>query len=264
MSSDGLDLKSFKIPLGRVAPLTTFKTRQGDTLSYRLYPAWSEDLVILYHGVGSDSRYMCMLASALAEAKVATVVTPDFRCHGGSRELSDNFSAKQLEVDLEELIIHLKSQRSVTRIILAGHSMGGGFALRIAVSDIRQQFAKFVAIAPYLPPDFKVHVPGYAGWITLTDDGGFQVNMAEVFRSGQEKLQYSAQFVQAVSPPHDLLSRLENLKPVVHIVSGEKDEVNQAVRYQEIFAPLNVPVDIVPGLNHLTIVAKPASYLAVF
>lgn len=264
MSSDGLDLKSFKIPLGRVAPLTTFKTRQGDTLSYRLYPAWSEDLVILYHGVGSDSRYMCMLASALAEAKIATVVTPDFRCHGGSRELSDEISGNQLEIDLEELIIHLKSQRSVTRITLAGHSMGGGFALRIAVSDIRQQFAKFVAIAPYLPPDFKVHVPGYAGWITFKGDGGFQVNMAELFRSGQEKLQYSARFVQAVTPPHDLLSRLEKLKPVVHLVSGEKDEVNQALRYSEIFAPVSVPVDIIPGLNHLTIVARPASYLAAF
>ena len=264
MSSDGLDLKSFKIPLGRVAPQKTFKTRQGDTLSYRLYPAWSEDLVILYHGVGSDSRYMCVLASALAEAKIATVVTPDFRCHGGSRELSDKISANQLEIDLEELIIHLKSQRSVTRIILAGHSMGGGFALRVAVSDIRKQFAKFVAIAPYVPPDFNVHVPGYAGWITFNDQGGFDVNMAELFRTGQEKLHYSPEFVQAVTAPKDLLSRLETLKPAVHIVSGEKDEVNQAARYQEIFASVKVPVDIIPGLNHLMIVAKPASYLAKF
>ncbi|NUN05882.1 MAG: alpha/beta hydrolase [Bdellovibrio sp.] len=264
MSSDGLDLKSFKIPLGRVAPLTTFKTRQGDTLSYRLYPAWSEDLVILYHGVGSDSRYMCLLAAALAEAKIATVVTPDFRCHGGSRELSDKISGQQLEIDLEELIVHLKSQRAVSRITLAGHSMGGGFVLRVAVSDIRQQFAKFVAIAPYLPPDFNVHVPGYAGWITFDEQGGFRVNMAELFRTGQEKLSYSAEYVQAVAPPPQLLSRLENLKPAVCIVSGERDEVNQAIRYQEIFAPLKVPVDIVPGLNHLTIVAKPAPYLAKF
>lgn len=264
--SDGknLDLRSFKIPLGKIAPQESFRTRQGDVLSYRLYPAWSEDLVVLYHGVGGDSRYMCVLASALATAGIATVVTPDFRCHGISASLSDLISPSQLEIDLEELLIHIKMQRAVSRVTLAGHSMGGGFVLRVATSDLRSQFNKFVALAPRLPASLQAFYPNYGGWITPDDHGGFSVNMAEMFRRGDEKLHYSAEYLAAVSAPENVLDLLTAYKSPLTVITGGEDEVDVPARHQEIFSALGVPVFIMPGLTHLTLVSKPDAYLSRF
>lgn len=258
-----LDLRSFKIPLGKLAPRESFRTRQGTLLSYRIYPAWSEELIVLYHGVGSDSRYMCVLASALAESSKATVVTPDFRCHGESLGLSDQISPQQLEIDLEELIIHLKMQRAISRVTLAGHSFGGGFALRMAVSDLRRHFGRFVALAPYLPPSLGAFCEGFGGWVTPTEQG-FVVNMPERFRSGQEKLTYSAEYIRAVTAPDNVMELLRDLHPPVQVFTGAEDEVVLASCQQELFSSAGVAVEIVPGLNHLSIVATPQKYLERF
>lgn len=263
MMDTKLDLRSFKIPLGKLSPMETFKTRQGTSLSYRLYSAWSDNLVILYHGVGGDSRYMCVLASALAAAGIATVVTPDFRGHGGSLGLSDQISPNQLEVDLEELLIHIKMQRSVSRILLAGHSLGGGFTLRVAVSDLRNQFYRFVALAPHLPVSLAAFHDGFGGWITPQDEG-FHVNMPEIFISGQEKLTYSAEYLRAATAPENILDLLQKFQPPVQVITGAEDEVARASRHQELFSARGIPVEIIPGLNHLSLVAKPDRYLSFF
>ncbi|KYG69986.1 lysophospholipase [Bdellovibrio bacteriovorus] len=259
-----LDLRKFKIPLGKLAPLETFKTRQGATLSYRLYPAWCEDLIVLYHGVGSDSRYMCVLASALAQAGVANVVTPDFRGHGASLGVSDIIPENQLEIDLEELLIHVKMQRAISRITLAGHSLGGGFTLRVATSELHKQFAKFVALAPRLPAHLQAFYPNYGGWISPNEDGSFAVNMPEALRSGQEKITYSKEFLKAASPPDDVMEKLLKLSPPLKVFTGADDEVDIPERHLELFTKANIPVEIVPGLNHLSIVSKPDSYLSRF
>lgn len=264
MGDSSLDLKSFKIPLGRLAPQQSFRTRSGDLLSYRIYPAWTEDVVVLYHGVGADSRYMCVLASALATAGVATVVTPDFRCHGISGNLSDEITPSQLEVDLEELLIHIKSQRAVARITLAGHSMGGGFALRVAVSEIRRQFSRFVALAPYFPPALNVHHQGYGGWITPKSGGGFSVNMPELFRTGSEKLEYSAAYLRAVTPPENLIQLLQELQPPVYIATGAQDEVQNGEASKQLLRETGVSVKVIEGLKHLTLVSKPEEVLSLF
>ncbi len=263
MNGKTLDLRSFKIPLGKLALQESFRTRQGDSLSYRFYPAWSEDLIVLYHGVGSDSRYMCVLASLLASSGMGMVVTPDFRCHGVSRALTDSISSSQLEIDLEELLIHIKMQKAVSRVTLAGHSLGGGFALRVAVSDLRNQFAKFVALAPYLPPSFEAFQEGYGGWI-VPDEDGFHVQMPEIFRTGQEKLHYSSQYLQAVTPPEDVIERLRRLKPPVKVFTGALDEVVNASRHLELFNSIGVAVEIVEKRNHLTLVSNPDSFIAHF
>lgn len=251
-----LDLRSFKIPLGKLAPQESFRTRQGDVLSYRLYPAWSDNLIVLYHGVGSDSRYMCVLASALAAAGVGVVVTPDFRGHGLSFGLSDKISASQLEIDLEELLIHIKMRRAVQRLTLAGHSLGGGFALRVATSNLRQQFARFIALAPYLPPSLGAFQENFGGWIIPRHPGGFSVNMPESFKTGQEKLDYSLEYLAAVAPSDDVLDRMVALNPPVQVLVGSEDEVVRSEKCQELFMKEGLRIQVLQGLNHLTIVSN--------
>lgn len=262
MTSKGLDLRSFKIPLGKLASQETFRTRQGVVLSYRIYPAWSDNLIILFHGVGSDSRYMCVLASALAAAGVGTVVTPDFRGHGASLGASDDIRPSQLEIDLEELIIHIKMNRAVGRVTLMGHSLGGGFVLRMAVSETRNHHAGFVALAPYLPPQLGAFQEGFGGWISPDDKGGFSVNMPPVFQTGQEKLAYSQAYLAAATPSADILRLLQERQPPLRVLIGEADEVAIAERQRELFQAAHVDVRVLSGLNHLTIVSKPDEYLS--
>lgn len=263
MADGQLDLRSFKIPLGKLAPRESFRTREGTLLSYRLYPAWSEDLIVLYHGVGSDSKYMCVLASALAASGVGTVVTPDFRGHGESFGLSDLISPSQLIIDLEELLIHVKNQRAVSRVVLAGHSLGGGFALKVATSDSRQQFYRFIALAPYLPPALGCFQKNFGGWVTPLGDG-FTVNMPELFRTGQEKLTYSSDYIRAAAPSDNILNLLKEYHPPVQVMIGSEDEVLLPTKQQELFNSCGVNFQILPNLNHLSIVTKPQSYLAQF
>lgn len=258
-----MNLREFKIPLGKLAPRETFRTRSEDELSYRMYPAWSEDLVVLYHGSGSDSRYMCALASAIAEKGIASVVTPDLRCHGASLGLSDQIAPSQLEIDLDELLIHIKMQRAVSRITLAGHSMGGGFALRISVSDMRHQFSKFIALAPHLPEKWNTQQPNYGGWIEKDADG-FKVNFPEKFRTGKEKLHYSQAFLNAVHAPEDILERIKVIQPRLTAVTGLLDEVVDARRQEEVFREAGVPMIVVPDVNHLTVVSKVDGYISLF
>jgi pimeloyl-ACP methyl ester carboxylesterase len=259
------DLRDFKIPVDRLGPQESFRTRQKDVLSYRFYSARSENLVILYHGVGGDSRYLCVLASAIAKAGIAQVVTPDFRCHGASLGSTDIIPANQLEIDLEELIIHIKMKTSVKSIILSGHSLGGGFALRVAASDIAKQFTKFVAIAPYLPKSFNALTPDLGGWIFMDpSDDGINVNYPEIFKSGEEKTHYSSEFVTAAVVPEDLLFRLREENVPFAVVTGDRDEVVLGARHVEIFEGMASPVVLEPGLNHLTIVSKPSVLLSLY
>lgn len=263
MSKSSLDLSAFKVPLGRLAALEQFQTREGDLLSYRFYPAWSDNLIVLFHGAGGDSRYMCVLASALAEQGIASVVTPDFRGHGASFAASDQITSSQLETDLEELLIHLKMNRAVSQIALAGHSMGGGFVLRLAVSDLRRQFSKFVAIAPLLP---ETATPNYGGWITV-ENGGFRVNFPEWMRTGKEKLNYSQAYFAAVSAGislSQLKEQLLALHPPLIAVVGAYDEVFDASKQQDFFSQVSVPVTVLEKANHLSVVSDVNSYLSLF
>ncbi|MFM6928615.1 MAG: alpha/beta hydrolase [Bdellovibrio sp.] len=258
------DLRDFKIPVSLIAPQEKFRTRQGDLLSYRFYPAWSEDLVILYHGVGGDSRYMCVLASAISKQGIANVVTPDFRCHGASFGSSDLIAPNQLEIDLEELIIYLKMRQSFTRMTLAGHSLGGSFTLRVAVSDLRDQFAQFVSFAPYLPPVYQAAVEGFGGWIHVDPDGGFSLNFPEAMRTGEEKTHYSSEFLRAAVAPESLIQDLKRLKPHVSIMTGDQDEIVSSARQQEIFDGVISKFVIAAGARHISLVSKADPALSLF
>ncbi|MFZ4404915.1 MAG: alpha/beta hydrolase [Pseudobdellovibrionaceae bacterium] len=253
---DPLNLAKNKIPIRRLQELKTFRTRSGIELSYRHYPAWSESVIFLFHGIGSDSKYLCALAQKLCEDLQVHVVTPDFRGHGVSLGVADP-KPMDLQLDLEELIVHLKMHFSLQNIFLAGHSLGGGFVLRIASSSQAGNYKGFLALSPYLPPDFQVHHSDYGGWISIfSEQKKVIVNMADFFKTGSEKLDYSFDYMQAVQPSLDLLDQLKKKSSVVLLLSGEKDQVFQSYKYTPLFADLikTVSVSVHAESDHMSIV----------
>jgi pimeloyl-ACP methyl ester carboxylesterase len=93
-------------------------------------PAGNSGAVILFHGLSANKFIMTYLARALAELG-PTVYVPDLPGHGHT---PGPFTAKTAEDCAGSLLRGLEARGLINpdRTILAGHSMGGAIALRLA------------------------------------------------------------------------------------------------------------------------------------
>src|SRR5437016_768691 len=146
-------------------PLQRFSARDGTELAYRHYPArgpGSEKIAILVHGSSGSSVAVHALADALAARGIETYA-PDIRGHGGSGTRGDIAYVGQLENDMADLVA-LVRKASGEPITLLGHSAGAGFALRMASSPVKEEFARTILLAPYLGYDAPTNRPQSGGW----------------------------------------------------------------------------------------------------
>lgn len=251
---DTLGLSQFKIPIGKIAAQTVWQDRASDSHSYRFYPAWSENLVVLYHGIGADSKYLALLASSIAESGVAQVITPDLRGHGVSLGSSDLISESQLEVDLEELFIHLKFKHPIQNVVLAGHSMGGAFALRCAQKNILPEIKAAWALVPYLRPEWHLHQENWGRWISFEGEQ-ILVNMPEIFKTGSEKLRYSKEYLKAVEMPEDFFE--QRIKKPCFVSLAGKDPIYKNNEAKERFTSVEgLRTLYFEEANHFSIVMR--------
>ena len=99
--------------------------------------------VVLFHGISANKKIMSYLARGFAEQGLRVYV-PDFPGHGRT---PGPFSPARAEECGEALVRELLARGAITpeRTILAGHSMGGAIAVRIAS---RVSVAGVIAISP--------------------------------------------------------------------------------------------------------------------
>lgn len=253
-SADPVGLGEFKIPLRRLAPISRMTTRSGQSLQYRLYKSWSSNLVILYHGVGGDSRYMAPLALALAEENLANVVTPDFRHHGegGSGQVSP-VQADDLARDFEEMLIHLRQSLPAERLILGGHSLGGGFVAKILSEPGAGLFSEGWLFAPFMGKE--VATPDFGGWI-IESGSEWKIAMPEIYKRGEEVLTYNENFLKAALPKAEALQSIPNhLK--VRVLLGASDQVIDAPKSAAYFQASNIKAAALPDTSHIGVVTSP-------
>lgn len=259
-----------------------FTARDGESLAYRFYPAEgegpAETVAIVIHGSGGNALAMNRLAHGLARAGVA-VYAPDVRGHGGSGTRGDIDVVGRLEEDLVDLLTTVVMERhGDARMVLAGHSSGGGFVLRMATEDVGRTFARFVLLAPYLGHDAP----------TTRDDGGWAdagvpriIALSVLDRLGITWFHHLPVLAFALPPagegPDDGLTRTwsyalwrdfgPGANPVadarsaygqVEIVVGAEDEIMVADRYEALFAPAgsDVSVTVLPGLDHVGVIVE--------
>lgn len=147
-------------------PLSRFSARDGTQLAYRHYPARGAangKVAILVHGSSGSSVAVHALADALAAHGIETYA-PDIRGHGGSGTRGDIGHIGQLEDDMADLVALVRKTAPDAPITLLGHSAGGGFVLRVASSDIKDQFVRTIMLAPYLGYDAPTNRPQSGGW----------------------------------------------------------------------------------------------------
>lgn len=124
--------------------------RDNKELFYRHLHGNSNITVVLVHGSCSEGRYLMPLARKLNSTLNVDIVIPDLRGHGRSAlgNLGDIDYLGQFDHDLSYLYEHLIAANPGTKIILEGHSSGGGLAVKFAGNN--DKFEGFLLLALYL------------------------------------------------------------------------------------------------------------------
>jgi non-heme chloroperoxidase len=146
-----------------------FTARDGQKLGFRCYEADSGIQLVLIHGAGCFGDQMHQIANRIARTGRARTYTLNVRGHG----LSDGerghavTGARQIVDDVSEFLVWLKAQRPNDRIVLAGHSAGGGVVLGVSRTQARNLISGYIFLAPYLGLGSPTVRPHFGGWVKV-------------------------------------------------------------------------------------------------
>lgn len=147
-----------------------YTARDKSELFYRTIEGSSDITIILLHGSGAEGRYLVPLATRLNRSSSVSVIIPDLRGHGRSRSSSSRSGnidyLGQFEHDLEDLLNHLKSSNPNVKILLGGHSSGGGLVVKYGGNSL-SQFDGAILLAPYLGYKAPTVRPNSGGWVQV-------------------------------------------------------------------------------------------------
>ena len=273
---------AMKISRDGLPELTRFQARDGTWLAYRLYPAANggrEKLAILAHGSSASSDEMHMIAKALAAAGIVAVAI-DARGHGASGTRGDIGYIGELDDDMADLVAHLGKDYPNAHLMMIGHSSGGGFVSRFAGEQLGEKFDRFILLAPYLGYRAPTNRPNEGGGQWVNVDMPRVVALAILWRTlGVDWAQslpvlafanepearpfvtpsYSFRLMANYAAPTDWQAPFAGRGEKFVVIVGADDELMNAPAYKDALAPYSVPVEIVPGVDHMGVVYQPAA-----
>ncbi len=255
------------------------RLRDGLPLAIRAYAGHPDRLLVIVHGAGGHGGHMHALAHALAAAGAASVVVPDLRGNGLSAvRRSDAVEyPEQLRDDLLDLLAALRARHPGARIVLSGHSAGGGLVLRLFADGRRPDVAGIALLAPLLGGGLPTTKPGLGGWVSLHArrlealrapnrlgvDGlngltVMQFNLPPEARDGRETLAWSFTTMRAFGP-----GSWQREAAAVHgpfgVLIGDADECFVAAAYADALAAVapDAVVDRLADCGHWDLLADP-------
>lgn len=256
-----------------------FETSDGASIAARAFgPDTATDLIVLVHGIGAAGERWNNPAGLLASAAQAQVIAVDLRGHNhssGVRYDLDRFG--RYEDDLAEIIAALAKTRPDARIWLAGHSMGGGIALRYALKPDRPALSGYLLFAPYFgpgPTEPKVPDPESPLHIDrLRVTGLILFNMLGIEAFNHLPVaylnappDYPAYTFRAIAsglpmPPQTAADGLAAMEGKVLVIAGDRDTAIHTPGYRQVAAPFRqVQVEILPGHGHDSFLNDPATH----
>ena len=235
----------------------------------------AKPLVILVHGSGWVGLQFNQLANRLSDT--AYVVVPDLRGHGENpRRRGDVDYIGQMEDDIAALIENERLPDQ--KVVLAGHSSGGGLVIRFAGGKHGYKIDQAVLLAPFLKYNAPTTRENSGGWahvltrriigLSMLNMVGItafnhltiiQFNMPKAVRSGKyghlATLSYSFRLNQGYAPRSDYLKDIAAL-PKFTLIVGSDDEAFNANKYEKVMSDVTDKgsYHIVNGANHLGIV----------
>ena len=277
------------VDLSGMPDVSRLQARDGTDLAYRHYPSQasadrresSTRIAILAHGSSGSSIDMHALAKALAESGIATYAL-DMRGHGHSGTRGDIAYIGQLDDDLADFVAFIRRSRPDARLLLIGHSSGGGFALHIAGSALQSQFARIVLLAPYL---------GYDAPSSRADSGGWArpdipriLALSILRRIGVDCCSSLPVLAFATAPnsepiltsvysyrlmrnygTNEYRGDLANAAKPIALFDGADDELMDSGKYADAIKGFEskVTLRIIPGANHMAVVSSQAALTAI-
>ncbi len=233
-----------------------FLMRDGKYLYAQKFPKESNLTIIVLHGVLSNSLEMNFVSGMLRKTLNAEVYALDLRGHGKSDgKPGDVDYIGQYEDDLEDVINSIRKERADEKIILAGHSMGGGIELRFALKKDHPGVDGYLLFAPLLgqntptfrknqddadtsaknnQPFMKIDFPRIIGLKMLNSIGVRKYNYLPVLFFNLPKEvplnRYSYRSDMSMAPD-DYKAGLHAIKKPLFVLVGSNDEVFDAAAF---------------------------------
>lgn len=278
--SAGLDF-SGTLQRASVEPLDLVETPARDGAALRSgFVAGPEGapLLVLVHGSGWHGGQFDGLAREMSAQ--ADVLTVNLRGHfNGPEPRGDVAYVGQLEDDLTDLIAaHRKDGQ---KVVLGGHSSGGGLVVRFAGGAHRGLIEGAVLLAPFLKYNAPTTRENSGGWaypltrriiglsmlnmvgITALDHVTvIQFAMPDAVMQGPDREQatvaYSRRLNTSFAPRNAYLKDVAALPPFL-LVAGAADESFVADGYQPLMSEVTTQgqYHVVDGVGHLDIVDAP-------
>ncbi|MEQ8480164.1 MAG: alpha/beta fold hydrolase [Hoeflea sp.] len=274
------------------APLQFYQARDGARLGFRRYEAAADTtiegpgesaaapLLVFIHGSGWHGAAYDGLARRLAATGKLTVLLPDLRGHGPTpRTRGDIAYIGQFEDDIADLVA--LQRKAGQKLLIGGHSSGGGLAVRYAGGDHGAGLDGAVLVAPFLKHDSPAMRPGSGGWanpltrriigLSMLNAVGITAlnNMTAIqFRFPQHVLEgpqgssatpaYSFRLNTSFAPRADFLADIAALPPFL-LIAGRDDEAFIPEAYEPTMHPVNPKGRylLVEDRSHLGIIDAP-------
>jgi alpha-beta hydrolase superfamily lysophospholipase len=260
-----------------------FRMRDGTTLQSQYLAANSQTTIVLVHGVLSSSFPLNRTSGLLREAAAAEVVAIDLRGHGLSGgPPGDTDYIGQYEDDLADVIRQIRATRPGGKVILAGHSMGGGIALRYALRTDVPPVDGYLLFAPHLGPKSpttpmeasedgaqfaQIHIPRILGLLVMNSAGitAFNGLRTLYFNLPPEvPLRSYTYRAMAGSAPDDYRPALAAVRGPLLVIVGSRDEAFKADQYEPAVRNYSRgTVTIVPDATHNGVLRDPRTMAAV-
>ena len=250
-----------------------FTVRDSERIFAYKFPNQSPNTIILIHGVASSAYLFNKTAGLLQEATKAEIYAVDLRGHGKSDGYSGDVDyISQYVDDLADIIGTIRKEKPNGKIIIAGHSMGGGVALRYAMEKQHEQPEGFLLFAPLIghnspafpqrlvventdvEPFMKIHIQRIIGLKMLNEINIHEYDSLPVlFFNLPEtiplrKYSYRANTSMA---PDDYVAGLKAVNKSMLVLIGSKDEAFSADALQKaILENSNGKVQIIDRATH--------------
>jgi len=256
-----------------------FKILDGVDLYARYYDTDTDVTVVLLHGIRENSYIYNTSCGMIRESAEAEIFALDLRGHGkSSGKRGDIDYIGQYEDDVADVIADIRTKKPGGKVILAGHSMGGGIALRYAIKYNPSNVDGYLLFAPHLgfnsptvnppkpeassrgEPEFKLHALRLAGLFMLNIFGidGFNSLPIAFFNEPSDSPEsppneYSYRAFSSMAPT-DYKAGLASVDKPLLVLIGNNDEPFYGAHFEPVVRENgNGEVILFEGLNHQNI-----------
>jgi len=250
-----------------------FTVRDNKRIFVYRFAKKSDNTIIVIHGVSSNAYMYNKTAGLLQEATQTEVYAIDLRGHGQSEGNSGDVDyINQYVDDLADIIKEIRKEKPNGKIIIAGHSMGGGIALRYAMAKQYEQPDGFLLFAPLIghnspayaqdqvsggtieEPFMKIHIERIIGLTMLNEiDNHAYDSLPVLFLNLPEAVtlrKYSYRANKSMTPD-DYVAGLRAVNKPMLVLMGNEDEVFSASATKEaIMKNSNAGFQIIDKASH--------------